>query len=194
MAHISSTDHASILSTRDRETLLAHARRSIASGLEGERLAVRPDEFSAMLAAPAASFVTLRIGAELRGCIGTLEAERALIVDVVSNAYSSAFRDPRFAPVTRGEFDELDIHISVLSAPEPMSFGSEVELLAQLRPGIDGLVLEEGAYRGTFLPAVWEQLAEPHDFLRQLKRKAGLPVDYWSATLRVSRYTASSIP
>jgi AmmeMemoRadiSam system protein A len=113
---------------------------------------------------------------------------------VASNAYSAAFEDPRFAPLERGEFERLDIHLSLLSAPEPIQFGSEKDLLAQIRPSLDGLVLEEGARRGTFLPSVWEQLPDPVEFLRHLKRKAGLPADYWSATLRVSRYTSESIP
>ncbi len=141
-----------------------------------------------------ATFVTLTIDAQLRGCIGTLEARRALVEDVASNAYSAAFEDPRFAPLERAEFERLDIHLSLLSAPEPIQFGSEKDLLAQIRPSLDGLVLEEGARRGTFLPSVWEQLPDPVEFLRHLKRKAGLPADYWSATLRVSRYTSESIP
>lgn len=178
----------------DRQALLEYARHAIERGLVGERLKVQVKEFSATLQAPGASFVTLKIERELRGCIGTLEAQRPLILDVVSNAYSAAFRDPRFPALTRAEFPVLDVHISVLSEPQPMVVESEAELLAQLRPGIDGLVLEEGYHRGTFLPAVWEQLPEPREFVRHLKRKAGLPADYWSPALRVSRYTVVSVP
>jgi AmmeMemoRadiSam system protein A len=182
------------LSTRDRQTLLEFSQRAIERGLAGDRLKVQPEEFSAGLQAQAASFVTIKVRRQLRGCIGTLEAQRALIADVVSNAYSAAFRDPRFPALTRAEFLLLDIHISVLSEPQPMAVESEADLLAQLRPGIDGLVLEEGYHRGTFLPAVWEQLSEPRKFVQHLKRKAGLPADYWSPALRVLRYTVESVP
>ncbi len=194
MAPTPSIDTATGLAAADRQTLLEFAQRSIARGLAGGRLTVRPGEFSPPLQAHAASFVTLHVHGELRGCIGTLEAQRPLIADVVSNAWSAAFRDPRFPALTRAEFQVLDLHISVLSEPQPMAVASEAELLAQLRPGIDGLVLEEGLHRGTFLPAVWEHLSEPREFVRHLKRKAGLPAEYWSPTLRVSRYTVVSVP
>lgn len=194
MAPMPLTEDAPGLSVPDRQALLEYARRAIERGLVGERLKVQVKEFSATLQAPGASFVTLKVERELRGCIGTLEAQRPLIADVVSNAWSAAFRDPRFPALTRAEFRLLDVHISVLSEPQPLAVRSEAELLAQLRPGIDGLVLEEGYHRGTFLPAVWEQLAEPREFVRHLKRKAGLPADYWSPALRVSRYTVVSVP
>jgi AmmeMemoRadiSam system protein A len=111
---------------------------------------------------------------------------------VAQNAYAAAFSDPRFPPLREGEFEELDIHISILSPAEAMHFTSEADLLQQLRPGEDGLVMEEGFRRGTFLPSVWEQLPTPELFLRHLKQKAGLPADYWSSTLEVSRYTTHS--
>jgi len=182
------------LAPAHREELLKLAARSIEAGLGGDRLRIRAGDFPPEMRAMRASFVTLSVGAQLRGCIGTLEARRALVEDVALNAYSAAFEDPRFPPLEHTEFGGLDIHLSLLTIPESLSFGSEADLLAQIRPGIDGLVLQEGARRGTFLPSVWEQLSDPTEFLRQLKRKAGLPVDYWSATLRVSRYTAESIP
>ena len=139
-----------------------------------------------------ATFVTLNKFGELRGCIGHLEAIQPLIADVAENAFNAAFRDPRFQPVTASEFGDLEVHISVLSPPEPMVFTSEADLLRQIRPGIDGLILEDGAYRGTFLPSVWEQLPDPAQFLAHLKMKAGLPPNYWSDTLKVSRYTTES--
>lgn len=182
------------LAAAHREELLKLAKRSIETGLGGERLRVRTGDFPAELQARRATFVTLSVAMRLRGCIGTLEARRTLVEDVVANAYSAAFEDPRFAPLERVELEQLEIHLSLLTAPEPMAFASEQELLAQIRPSVDGLVLQEGARRGTFLPSVWEQLPDPVEFLRQLKRKAGLPADYWSATLSVSRYTSESIP
>lgn len=173
--------------------LLELARRSIEYGLRhGHPL--KHHESDVDLQQPGACFVTLNIDGELRGCIGSLQAHRPLADDVVENAFSAAFRDPRFPPVSTRELPALDIHISILSPTEPLHFSSEQDLLRQLRPGIDGLVLQDGHHRGTFLPQVWETLPTPEAFLSQLKRKAGLPVHHWSPTLRVERYTVESIP
>ncbi len=141
-----------------------------------------------------ATFVTLTIGGALRGCIGMLQACRPLAEDVAENARAAAFEDPRFAPLSREEFERLEIHISVLSPPVEMAFSSEAELLEQMRPGVDGLILQEGGRRGTFLPSVWEELPDRKMFLMHLKMKAGLPGSYWSDTLRVFRYTAEYFP
>ena len=122
-----------------------------------------------------------------------LEAVRPLARDVAENAFSAAFRDNRFPPLAADEFDDLELHISILSPPEPMTFRSEQDLIAQIRPEIDGLILEEGLRRGTFLPSVWESLPNPHQFLKHLKQKAGLPTEYWSDTIKVSRYTAEIV-
>lgn len=177
-----------------RQQLLQLASESIRKGLCGETLEVRAADYAAPLREARATFVTLHVDAQLRGCIGTLEAHRLLVEDVASNAWSAAFRDPRFPALTWPEYERIEIHISILSPPEPVQFTSEEDLLAQLRPRIDGLIIEEGFYRGTFLPSVWEQLADPREFLRQLKRKAGLHPDHWSSRLRVQRYTTESIP
>jgi AmmeMemoRadiSam system protein A len=179
---------------QEKEQLLQLAADSIEYGLHSGRPApVRPADYSETLRQPGASFVTLYLHEQLRGCIGTLEAMRALITDVAANAHAAAYSDPRFHPVNNREIEFLEISISVLSAPEPMNFSSEEDLLAQLRPGVDGLILQEGRYRGTFLPSVWDTLTHPQEFLCQLKRKAGLAPDYWSATLQVQRYTAEYI-
>ena len=140
-----------------------------------------------------ATFVTLTIDGNLRGCIGMLEACRPLAEDVAENAVSAAFHDPRFPPLCADEFENLEIHISVLSSPEEMIFSSEEDLLRQIRPGIDGLILQEGFQKGTFLPSVWEELPETEMFFEHLKLKAGLPAGYGSDTLRVFRYTAETI-
>ncbi|HME69033.1 MAG TPA: AmmeMemoRadiSam system protein A [Myxococcota bacterium] len=174
--------------------LLEVAWGSIRHGLRyGFPLEVRPWHFEATLQELGATFVTLRIGEELRGCTGTLEAVRPLVVDVAHNAFASAFRDSRFAPLSPEELPDLDLHISILDSPERIAVASEEELLRVLRPGRDGLVLEEGAQRATFLPAVWEQLPTPRDFVGHLKQKAGLPSDYWSPTLRLFRYAVREI-
>jgi AmmeMemoRadiSam system protein A len=125
--------------------------------------------------------------------MGSLEATEPLIVNVARNAYAAAFRDPRFGPLTRNEFPQLEIHLSLLSPPEELAFASEAELIALMRPGIDGLTLFEGGKRGTLLPSVWKSVGNAREFLMHLKRKTGLAANYWSDTIRVERYTAESI-
>ncbi len=192
MALMSSTEQRT-LNDEQRKLLLDIARDSILTGLrEGHPLVLDPREFEPALQAHRATFVTLNRHGQLRGCIGHLQAVQPLVKDVAENAFSAAFNDNRFPPLSEHEFSDLDIHISVLSPAEPMSFDSEADLLRQLRPGVDGLILEDGYYRGTFLPSVWEQLPTPELFLAHLKQKAGLPQNYWSDTLRVSRYTTES--
>lgn len=176
--------------TEDQQLILLRlAQQSIEQGLQtGRRLTVKPEEFPEELLQRRASFVTLQINRELRGCIGSLTAVKPLINDVCDNAFAAAFRDPRFPVLQESEFDHLEIHISILTPQEPISFTSEQDLLAQIQPGIDGLVLTEGSRRGTFLPSVWTSLKSPEQFLRHLKQKAGLPQDYWSNRIQVSRY------
>ena len=140
---------------------------------------------------PRACFVTLRIEGELRGCCGTFDASQPLLMNVASSAYRTAFDDPRFPPVTRAELSLLEVEISLLGRSRPFRVASRQDLLAQLAPGIDGLILSEGQRRATFLPAVWESLPEPADFVDALFQKAGLPTQHWSPDLRFERYTAS---
>jgi len=181
-------------SDSQRATLLDTAWQSIRHGLTHRRPpAVDSTDVDPALTRPGASFVTLHAQGALRGCIGSLEAYRPLIEDVSDNAFSAAFRDPRFLPLQEEELDDISLDISVLGSPEPLHFGSEHDLLRQLQPGRDGLILQDGTYRGTFLPAVWESLPEPEQFLQHLKLKAGLPADHWSDTLRVWRYSTESI-
>ena len=168
------------------DILLPIARAAIARTL-GEQARAR--EEAPWLSEPGASFVTLRKHGELRGCIGSLEARRALLLDVKSNAVAAAFRDPRFEPVSCSEFAEIRIEVSLLSSVTRLEVHREDDVLARLRPHEDGVILEYGPHRGTFLPQVWESLPEPASFLRQLKRKAGLPESFWSTGIRLSRYT-----
>lgn len=193
MSSMNKTDVIERYSADDRKLLLATARGSIVSRLEQCQPDVSRDHASHLMQ-QAASFVSLhtRVHEQLRGCIGSLEAHRPLLEDVIDNAQAAAFRDPRFPSVVSDELDLIVIDISILSPSEPMQFGSEAELLSQLRPGIDGLVLEEGFRRGTFLPVVWEQLQDPQEFLSHLKLKAGLPAQHWSDAIKVSRYTTES--
>ncbi len=139
----------------------------------------------------AACFVTLMQNGQLRGCIGTLEAHRSLLEDVIHNANAAAFHDSRFSPLTHDELDTTEIEISLLSDMQPLIFSGEQEALTQLRPGIDGVLLESGQHRGTFLPQVWQQLPDKKDFMAHLKNKAGLPSDFWSDEIKLYRYTVT---
>lgn len=185
MAALSSAE----LGLAEQERLLDLARESIAQGLtSGQPPRYSAGEFTGLLARPAASFVTLRLDAALRGCVGSLEARRPLARDVGIAAFNAAFRDIRFPRLTASELGLIRIEISVLSPMVPLDVRDQDELLLRLRPLIDGLLLEDGPARATFLPKVWEQLRAPIDFVTALKRKAGLPADYWSPTLRLCRY------
>ncbi|MGR8930244.1 MAG: AmmeMemoRadiSam system protein A [Gammaproteobacteria bacterium] len=178
------------LNEAERNTLIQVAKDSIVHGLKtGKPLKVNVQDYPASLTVDRATFVTLERQGQLRGCIGMLEAVRPLAADIAENAFAAAFRDPRFPPLDDSELADLELHISILSPAEPMNFTSEPDLIAQLQPGIDGLILQDGYHRGTFLPSVWEQLPEPKQFLRHLKQKAGLSADYWSETIIVFRYT-----
>lgn len=177
-----------------RSELLDLCLVSIRHGIDtGRVIRIEPARFDPALNVRRASFVTLLKNGDLRGCIGSLRATRPLVIDVARNAYAAAFSDPRFTKVSAGEVGALDIHISILSQPETMSFCSESDLVGQLRPGIDGLVIEDNGHRGTFLPSVWESLPEPQMFLNQLKRKAGLAESHWSEHIKVSRYATETI-
>lgn len=174
-----------------KEVLRGLARTSITHGVRfGQPLSVNPRQYPAPLPKPKGVFVTLRVEGQLRGCLGTLEATDPLVSAVPKYAFASAFKDPRFEKVAAEELDELHIQISVLSEPEPIPFTSENDLLAQLRPGIDGLVLIDGLCHGTLLPSVWEEIPERRQFVARLKQKAGLPPYHWSGSIEVKRYTA----
>jgi AmmeMemoRadiSam system protein A len=140
------------------------------------------------LGEPRASFVTLTIEGELRGCCGTLEPVRPLLLDVWINAQASAFRDPRFPPLTAREWRSSSLEVSLLTPCEPMAVSTEQQLLLELVPGRDGLVLEWRGMKATFLPKVWEHVAGPQDFLRRLKQKAGLSADFWADDVHCWRY------
>ena len=172
----------------DGKLLLALAREEVERVLGG-RVSSPQRSSASWLRSPAATFVTIKERGALRGCIGSLEARRPLIDDLRANARAAAFEDPRFPPVGLDELPELRFEVSLLSPPEPLPVATEEELLARLRPGIDGLVLSRGRYRGTFLPQVWEDLPDPRDFVRHLKAKAGLPPVGWPEGMAVSRYT-----
>jgi len=165
--------------------LLSRARNAIADAFA---LPAGHEPSHPALAAPGATFVTLRRQGALRGCIGTLTALRPLGDDVRLHALCAAFHDTRFAPLGRDEFDDLEIEVSLLEPALPLAARSEAEAHALLRPGIDGVILEWRGARATFLPQVWEQLPEPREFLAALKRKAGLASGFWAEDVQLSRY------
>jgi AmmeMemoRadiSam system protein A len=168
--------------------LLATARDALARAFGGTALAAPRFE---VLEAQGATFVTLMQQGELRGCIGTLEAHRSLREDVAENTLAAAFRDPRFAPLAVEELGCTRIEVSLLSPPTPLPVAGERDLLARLRPGVDGIVLAWRGRRATFLPQVWEQLPDPQAFLAALKRKAGLAAHSWDEHIRIARYTVA---
>jgi hypothetical protein len=182
------------MTAHERQLLRSAAFQSVEFGLMQHRqMSVSSTDYPESLRVEKATFVTLRQGGELLGCIGTLRPHRPLVCDVVHNAYHAAFSDPRFAPLTAAHLPALDLHISILGPLERLQVSSEDDLLAQLRPGVDGLLVEEGDLAATFLPAVWTRLTAPRTFVRLLKEKAHLPADYWSPTLKAYRYTADEL-
>lgn len=177
------------LTTDDKKTLLELAKKSIEYGLQNHRaLPIDLANYTGLLQTYGASFVTLHLNQQLRGCIGTLEAHQPLITDVSEHAYGAAFEDPRFPKVSDNELDLLTISISILTPATAIEFTSEKDLLSQLRPGIDGLILQSGFHKATFLPVVWDQLESPEDFLKHLKIKAGLSENDWPENITFSRY------
>ena len=182
--------HSDVIRDERGKTLLQIARSSIARALKVDDLKTESVDTAAnWLSEPGATFITLTEHDRLRGCIGSLLARQTLLNDVSSNAVSAALHDHRFPPVTAKDFDSIRVEVSLLSALQPMIFSNEADALAQLRPGIDGVMFEWGVYRSTFLPQVWESLPQPRDFLAQLKLKAGLYADFWDDAIQLSRYT-----
>lgn len=173
-----------------RQQLVQLARNAIFDRLQnGSGPRIRVDDFPEPLRRTLASFVTINLNGQLRGCIGSLKAHRPLVEDIAQNAQAAAFHDPRFKPLTLAEYLQIDLHISILSEPAPVAAGSLAELLQVLRPGRDGLIIEENGRRATYLPSVWEQLPDAETFVKQLRIKAGLDPNGWTRATRVYRYT-----
>jgi AmmeMemoRadiSam system protein A len=167
-------------------TLISIASGSISNGLG---LGPKPEvDGAAWLDQAGATFVTLLRAGALRGCIGSLEAARPIGADVADNALGAAFRDPRFPALTRDEWPLCSVEVSLLSVPKPIQFADEDHLLALIHAGEDGLILEAAGRRATFLPQVWESIADTRQFLEELMRKAGVPAGTRLARCRLSRY------
>lgn len=170
----------STLAAEERSTLLRLARQAVAQAAAGKPgPALRLEDLPESLRAPRATFVTLTSSGELRGCIGALQASLPLAEDVVVHARAAATEDFRFYPLRPEETPGIEIEISILSDPAPLEYHDAFDLMAKLRPGIDGVILSSGLHRATFLPQVWEKVQQPHQFLDMLCEKAGLPRRAW---------------
>ena len=181
-----------MLDSNDRgKMLLSIARMAISRTLHVSYALEGVGENIAWLSRPGATFVTLMLDGELRGCIGSLQANVPLIDDVSNNAVAAAFHDPRFIPLSANELETVAIEVSLLSELQPVKFCTEADVLMQLRPHIDGVVFEYESQRSTFLPQVWESISSPQQFLVGLKNKAQIPEDFWSENIRLLRYTVN---
>jgi len=178
------------LSEDEGKYLLGVARETIKnrlSNIEESQIDLKeiPEKFQERLG----TFVTVTIEDNLRGCIGHIIPRESLIEGIKENAINAAFKDPRFHPLTKEEFDKIEIEISILTSPQELSYTDGEDLLKKLRPGIDGVILKKGFYEATFLPQVWDQLPEKEEFLSQLCLKAGLSGNSWKTEkLHVSTY------
>lgn len=168
--------------------VLSFCKQSIIAGLEKKKLTLEepvPEVFNEL----GAAFVTLQKNGRLRGCIGSIVAHQPLITDLAQHAYDAAFNDHRFRPLEREELSEISISVSLLSAPSKMNFKDESDLLAQIVPFKDGIIIKDKRYQAVYLPSVWEQLPNKKDFLTSLKIKAGLSPDYFSETFEAFKFS-----
>ena len=181
-------------SKTEEQELLNIAHQSIEHGLKnGECLKVNEAKYPAALQEPHGAFTTLKYNGALRGCKGSLEGALPLVNTVAYSAFSSAFNDLRFPPLQPGEFARLNISLSILSAKEKLTFTCEEELVEQIQPGIDGLILEYNGQKGTLLPSVWKTIPDVREFLSIVKQKAGFDRDFWAEGLQAYRYTTHTI-
>ncbi|WP_319533863.1 AmmeMemoRadiSam system protein A [uncultured Vibrio sp.] len=181
------------LSQEAKTRLLQMVWQVLDEAIRGNGLQLPPEPDDKALLEPAASFVTLQHHGKLRGCIGSLKANEPLWLNVCKNAYSSGFQDSRFLPLTTADRAGLNVDISVLSDLKPLKNHGEANLLATLRPGIDGLLLEDEGHRAVFLPSVWEVLPTPEQFVRALKRKGGWSETYWNEGIVIHHFTTDVI-
>jgi AmmeMemoRadiSam system protein A len=168
------------LTTEEKRILLKLAREALEYGVHGKTLpSLDQHSLTPNLIEQGASFVTLTINHELRGCIGALEAHQSLADDVREHAVAAALEDPRFPPVEPGELNRIKLEISRLTDPHPLEYSSAEDLIKKLRPHVDGVILKNGQRRATFLPQVWEKIPDPVEFLEHLCRKMGLNENAW---------------
>ncbi|GAB4545592.1 MAG: hypothetical protein Fur002_19820 [Anaerolineales bacterium] len=178
------------LTEPEKRFLLRVAREALEYAARGKKLPpLDAAALTARLKADGASFVTLTVQGELRGCIGALQAYQPLVEDVREHAAAAALQDPRFPPVREAELSQIRIEVSRLTAPRPLEYSTPEELLARLTPRVDGVILTDGIRRATFLPQVWGQIPAPQEFLSHLCAKMGAPAALWrTKPLQVSVY------
>lgn len=181
------------LNNEEKTLLLRLARLAIETQLEERPLVLSDIGMTPKLQEKRATFVTLTIDGKLRGCIGDLVPEQALYLDVIENARSAAFDDPRFLPLAQPELEKTQIEISILGLPERLKYSSPADLIDYLAAKHLGVVLSKGAYRATFLPQVWEELPEPEQFLAHLCLKANLSPDEWQYGVTIETYQVEKI-
>jgi AmmeMemoRadiSam system protein A len=179
-----------ILTEEEGRILLSVARKTIEKALfQGEEPVHTDTAGKGRFAERRGTFVTLTMNGGLRGCIGHIIPQETILEGVKENAINAAFRDPRFRPVSKAEWDRVNIEVSILTTPKPLPYEDAQDLLAKIRAGIDGLIIQKGYHQATFLPQVWEQLPDKKEFLMHLCLKAGLDADEWQkGTLEVSTY------
>jgi AmmeMemoRadiSam system protein B/AmmeMemoRadiSam system protein A len=186
-------DEAAMLLATHGAVMEQAARASISHGLShGTPLPLQAAALPSALRLPGACFVTLYHGGRLRGCVGSLQAWRRLDVDLLDNAYKAAFGDGRFAPLTAEEWPQVSLSLTLLTPPQPLEVRNRADLLERLRPGVDGLIVQDGSARAIFLPMVWQQIPIPEDFLAHLLQKANLPPNHWTPSLRAYHFTCRS--
>lgn len=174
--------------------LMEIARRSLETAVnEQKQLKISRQDYEDILFDKGASFVTLKSGGALRGCIGTLVPQEGIAMDVAANAYRAAMEDSRFKPVTAEELKDIEISVSLLTDFERIRFSSEEDLREQIIPGVDGLVLRDGDRQGVFLPVVWQEIPDKEEFVDSLKLKAGLSPNYWSDKIKIYRFRTVEI-
>ena len=168
------------LTSEEKKTLLQEARAALEQGVRGEKLSpLNLESLPPRLREEGASFITLTIHGDLRGCIGALEPYQPLAEDVREHAVAAALEDPRFPPVKPDELDKIEVEISRLTVPEKLTYSSADDLLAKIRPQVDGVILRDGFRRATFLPQVWEKIPDKSAFLDNLCYKMGAAPDTW---------------
>ncbi|PJC87897.1 AmmeMemoRadiSam system protein A [Vibrio sp. HA2012] len=179
-------------STEELSELLSVARKAVTDYLANHYTDLDPSLYSFHLQQPAACFVTLEVNGELQGCLGSVEPRLPLLDEVYNKARAASFQDPRFPPLKSEQLDKLTLEVSVLNQPHELKVLSEQELASYLMKNRVGLILSDQSHHALFLPQVWEQVYNPRDFIRHLKRKAGWKSSYWSASIRIQTFEVTS--
>ena len=168
------------LTDQEGKYLLGVARKTIERELFIDKAVIQEDEFySTIFSEKRGTFVTITINDDLRGCIGHIIPQETLLEGIKENAINAAFKDPRFSPLSKREWDDIKVEISILTDPIILKYSDADDLLKKIRPNVDGVIIKKGYYQATFLPQVWEQLPDIREFFTHLCLKAGMDGDEW---------------